>query len=109
MNPEVIRKKVPTIPISDLGIEPSDGEIWEQKDGAAHFKVIRHQLHSELGKTMVEMISLSISGPVEDRLRIRADFVEAFERPPDASDRLYVRSGPLDTFAWCEGTLKNNN
>lgn len=102
MRPEVIRETIPTIPISDPGMEVSDREIWEIDDGQAHVRVARHEMPPREGAVPIEEIHLTISGSLEDRNRITVDFIRAFGRLPDRHNRAFPRSGPQDRLLWRE-------
>jgi len=99
MRPEIIKEKILDIDFSRLGEEPTDEQIWEENDGSAHFKVTRHQLNRGISECFT-MISLSVSGASEDRIRIQNEFTTAMGRQPDVLDTFERENYSVDFFIW---------
>ena len=96
MERSIIESMVASLPVSELGSIAEDHEIWEETDGAAHFKVTRHILPTP-DRVIHEMVSLTISGPPEEKLRILNEFKQVLGRPTVAD---MTDDEAMDTIAW---------
>jgi hypothetical protein len=93
MEKENIELNVANVPYSILGEVQADGEIWEAQDGGAFVKVTRHIL-ATLNQDAI--LSLTVSGPTDERQRVINEFVEVYgptALPVDAESH-------MDTAIW---------
>lgn len=78
MQREKIESTVASLPQSELGVLPNDDEIWEEQDGEANIKVTRHVLPTP---NHISIVSLTVSGPSDERLRVIKEFIEVYGQP----------------------------
>jgi len=96
MEKGIIESVVASLPQSELGEVQQDGEIWEETDGGAHFKVTRHILPATDGQ---ELLTVSISGEIAERARIVDEFTEVFGVPA-SQDINPNQADYIDVIAW---------
>lgn len=96
MERDAIREEVARLPLSPLGVEARDEEIWEANDGRAHFKITRHIL--PVPDLKVEIMVLSVSGLLSERTRVIGEFREALGEP----DQQELNPNPegIDFVTW---------
>ena len=82
MEREIIESSVAGIPTSQIGEIQRDNEIWEEYDGGAKLMVTRHTLATP---NHDEIISLSVSGEPNERMRVLQEFIEVYGLPIEST------------------------
>ena len=96
MEKDTIQSHVSRLPEIPFGVVPENGEIWEADDGAAHVKVTRHVLRT---LDAYQLVSLTVSGPPDERRRVLRDFKAAYGTP--AGGQYDFQSDfHIDVFQW---------
>jgi hypothetical protein len=96
MEEERIKSTIVRIPVSEIGILLEARDLWEGDDGGAHFIVSRHILPAP---NELPMISLSISGAPDERLRLLREFKQVLGNPENGDVNL-KDPDHVDMFAW---------
>lgn len=96
MEKDRIQSHVSRLPEMPLDLVPGDGEIWEVDDGEAHIKVTCRVLRA---LEAYQLISLTVSGPPDERRRVLREFKAVYGTPAggqyDFKDDTHI-----DVFEW---------
>lgn len=80
MEKEEIFARTKNLPEIEMGNIAKDHQIWEGNELGANFKITKEFLSTPIGK-LPAVYALSVSGDEDGKVRLIADFENAFGRP----------------------------
>jgi len=69
-----------SLPEGIIGCEQSDRDVWNETDGLATLRVTRQKLPTDEGLDL-GLVTLSVSGPSGERIRVTSEFNQVFGDP----------------------------
>jgi|GEM_PF-1019977 len=80
MEKEIISSMTASLPEGIIGCEQSDSDVWNEIDGLATLRVTRQKLPTDEGLDL-GLVTLSVSGPSVERMRVTTEFSQVFGNP----------------------------